>query len=508
MITSRTSSKRPRSWTAFVRPDVLLFSAWPFLSFIADNMTEDLDYGVVAVVFVASVLLLGVTTGLCRHITDETIQRRAINAIRIGFVLLFTFGSLDITLRNRFAYSSTLISFGAWTAMWLAAVVGAWWGSRSPLASKSLLAAFVAMSILPLVQIVGHLGAVRWNPLHAEARIHAAKTAGREASPNVYYFILDAYGRADTMRSGLGFDNSSFLEWLETQGFAVLPESHSNFPLTHLSMATTFNMDYIMKDGAYDEAVKRRAQAVRFGENPVVQMFRSHGYAYVHGVSGVAACKDGPEYCIRKTFGLSETTFALLSMSPLGVGFRKFLLDPEYATPRTLFPEVVEQILKGPRQSGQPLFVYSHILFPHPPYLKEDCTSFTESAYPTNPQEEMRHYPVTVGCLNHSIQANLPKLLAADPTAIVIFQGDHGFSRSDFFDKPAEEWPPEEVKWRYGNLSAFRLPDRCRKNLYPTMSSVNTFRLIKACLWGGEAEFLPDRSFLVRESDDEVARPW
>ncbi|MDP6271975.1 MAG: hypothetical protein QF398_16555, partial [Alphaproteobacteria bacterium] len=51
---------------------------------------------------------------------------------------------------------------------------------------------------------------------------------------------------------------------------------------------------------------------------------------------------------------------------------------------------------------------------------------------------------------------------------------------------------------RYGILNAIRLPDRCRHQLYPTMTSVNTFRIVFACIEDRPPRLLDDISLMIQ----------
>ncbi len=45
--------------------------------------------------------------------------------------------------------------------------------------------------------------------------------------PDVYFLVLDAYGRSDVLKEVIGFDNSAFLDRLERKGFFVARRSTS-----------------------------------------------------------------------------------------------------------------------------------------------------------------------------------------------------------------------------------------------------------------------------------------
>jgi hypothetical protein len=70
-------------------------------------------------------------------------------------------------------------------------------------------------------------------------------TLSQISTPDIYYIILDAYGRSDMLQTIHGFDNSQFIEALESRGFAVASQSKSNYPRTLLSLSSSLNMQYL-----------------------------------------------------------------------------------------------------------------------------------------------------------------------------------------------------------------------------------------------------------------------
>ena len=62
---------------------------------------------------------------------------------------------------------------------------------------------------------------------------------------DIYYIVVDGYARSDILQEMFGFDNASFVSYLQEKGFVVPTSGHSNYPATPLSIASTLNMDYI-----------------------------------------------------------------------------------------------------------------------------------------------------------------------------------------------------------------------------------------------------------------------
>lgn len=71
------------------------------------------------------------------------------------------------------------------------------------------------------------LGGIFQNDDKELAAIHLKKTKSLEDSPDIYYFILDAFGRSDTLKEVYDFDNSSFIDGLKQSGGFVVPSGSS-----------------------------------------------------------------------------------------------------------------------------------------------------------------------------------------------------------------------------------------------------------------------------------------
>ena len=56
--------------------------------------------------------------------------------------------------------------------------------------------------------------------------------------PDIYYIILDGYGRSDVLQELYDYNNSQFISSLEDKGFVVATDSHSNYIHTTLSLAS------------------------------------------------------------------------------------------------------------------------------------------------------------------------------------------------------------------------------------------------------------------------------
>jgi len=90
-----------------------------------------------------------------------------------------------------------------------------------------------------------------------------------------------------------------------------------------------------------------------------------------------------------------------------------------------------------------------------------------------------------------------PRLIGGSPVdPIIVLQGDHGPGAGLDWRSPTAEGLTE----RFRILDAIRLPGAAPELLYPTMSPVNTFRVILNQYFGTGLALLPDRSYFSTTS--------
>ena len=63
--------------------------------------------------------------------------------------------------------------------------------------------------------------------------------------PDIYFIVLDGYGRSDILREFYGHDNSAFINRLKQKGFWSSENSSANYSRTDFSIAATLNYRYL-----------------------------------------------------------------------------------------------------------------------------------------------------------------------------------------------------------------------------------------------------------------------
>jgi hypothetical protein len=315
--------------------------------------------------------------------------------------------------------------------------------------------------------------------------------------PNVYWLMLDQYARTDVLQRVMRLDDRPFVRDLEDRGFQVSTTSRTSYPRTHLSLASTLEMDYVLEPGHEVSDDFGRFGPVVLGNNATAARFRALGYQIVYGEAGGvewSSCReDLVDVCLpitRPSPATGPLEQTLLDRTPLGV----LPLPVPYGDPLTFADGLVDPAL----EVEAPFFAFQHILSPHYPYrYREDCTARTRplDARRTTHDQRIEHYRAQVRCLNDLVIQAVDRIVERDPSAVIIVQSDHGSDLTVTRDLDPDDWTPAQVTERFGVFDAMRLPADCDTEI-EGQPLVNTFRIVFGCIEGTEPELLDYRGFL------------
>ena len=324
-----------------------------------------------------------------------------------------------------------------------------------------------------------------------------ADSGGRQL-PDIYYIVLDGYGREDVLEQNFAYVNKEFTDWLAQKGFFVASNSRSNYVHTHLSMAASLNIRYLTEKENAGELVK---------ENGVTRFLQGLGYQYVHFGSGWAITKRSKRADTEVVFGnrsqllLNEFSAALARHTIAAALAKKAGLNLDSAFTENYakrFNHNMKKLRDIPDIPGS-TFTFNHNMQPHPPYIFDRDGNRPPSATfeltPTGGENtEIKKYIDQLIYVNKSVKALVDDLLRSSPEEpIIIIQGDHGPYSSDSsgFDDPSDRFVLE----RTAIFNVYYLPEYCRSGLYSDISPVNTFRAVFDSCLGTEFGLLEDKSY-------------
>lgn len=393
-----------------------------------------------------------------------------------SFTSFFHF-ELAVNLQGQTHFSGALGVGGA-ELLFLALLVAAVLITRFAWAQTLSWTAAILFALLPIGQIV-----LASPPRAAEAnlRISTEPLALTYTSrPSIWFFVADGYSRGDVLRSeydGLAIDG--FERELEERGFSIQERAVANYPHTYLSIPSTLQMDVLAEEG---DDIMDRAPYYRIlrGDNRLVSTLRSWGYSYAHSPADTwdgSKCSGLEDVCVNAAH-LSESERAVLLMTPL----RRLVESKEWARIHADRSNPVKTV-QGVENAnlGTPMFVFSHLMAPHPPYYRTANCQVIDAVWDTGAWGSRGQYAEAANCLNTLLIRAVDRILSRDPSAIIIIQGDHGTAHGiDLLEGNPKDWSPEDIKRRMGVFSAMRLPIGC-----PTpddLRLVNTFRLVLDCI--------------------------
>jgi hypothetical protein len=348
-----------------------------------------------------------------------------------------------------------------------------------------------------------------------EASVQNSSTlsTNRQDMPDVYFIVLDTYMRADALQQEMGFDNTAFINQLDKLGFYVARCSRPNYTSTKASIASTLNMNYLaaleaqygvsVDDNGFwtlikDSEVRRQLQGIGYktvsfrSEYPWLELTNADVFLgldrpsissqYLYPFENMYIRTTAAVILVAADSKLNISPQLQADSSPQAPAtvtdpFLRFHIDLELFT--------LAKLSEIPAIAG-PKFVYAHILIPHGPYVfgpngeirndpgytNNDLSADTGSTY------DRQGYLYGVQYINSKIIPILQSIIAESKNPpIIILEGDHGYRDNN---------PGHDT-----NLDAYYLPHGY-DNLYPSITPVNSFRIIFDQYFGASYPLLPD----------------
>jgi len=352
--------------------------------------------------------------------------------------------------------------------------------------ANAALVILVALSLVPLLGFWFHVNPGRQASGGLTVEVPLDKT---QRLPDIYYIILDAYGSAETFRNIYGYDNTEFMEFLTEKGFHVWPNSRSNYAYTTVSLASSLNMQYlhdVLDENASPRSFEFDKPNRMVHNSRVVRELKSNGYKYIHFPSGAFLTNYNEHADVLVSSG-SWNEFQMMLIKYTVVG----PLFPVNQRGKVNF--TFSRLAEARGMIDGPLFVFAHIMCPHPPYVfgpdGEEVDS--DRGDDLRDWDSKDAYIDQVRYVNKRIRMLVSEILDEyENPPVIVLQGDHGPS-STSYDHP-DSLHYQEVMTI---LNAYYLPGVDEELVYPSITPVNTFRLILRNYLGVDIPLLEDHSY-------------
>ncbi len=490
----------------------ILLAAYPPLALLASNLGQVAPV-TAARSLLASLLVGALVYGLLRLALKS--WQRAAPVAAFVLVMFFTYGHVYGLVEPLQAGGVAVGRHRYLAPLWAALTAGGAWlllrRKSTPAGLQRILTTAVSVLLILAVGQAAYAQArssIRVRQRGTSAASQAAVQAGggvtQPRRPDVYWIILDGYARSDALLEDFGFDNRPFLNDLREMGFVIPDCTLSNYTFTALSVSSTLHMDYVENYTPFvaqgDKTVDWLTYQDYLAHNPVRDRFETLGYKTVTFETGYwwADISDTDYFIVANDNPMGQAgsaaeisdfeemfirTTGLRPVEEMTQGLRKRLapqvltgFERRYLTVRFM----LDQLGRVPETIREPKFVMAHIMAPHDPYVFDADGNFVQIL------NQFDGYTNEVRYINGRVLEIVREILAnSDTPPVIVIQGDHGW----------------EMHNRTKNLNAYYLPGDGARKIYPTITPVNTFRVILDTYFGGQYGLIEDKSLYSEPGD-------
>lgn len=329
--------------------------------------------------------------------------------------------------------------------------------------------------------------------------------------PDIYEIILDGYGGRETLDRLYGFDNSPFIEELQSLGFQYAENARSNYCQTLLSLTALYEMDFV--HNIYpdlDPSISdRKILARNLSYSRVFQILTDLGYSKSAYASGYYFTElSGFDDFIVSVNEKSSFQNTLLEMTPIPAIARLTesgaLTDPHVSHAKHI--SGVLGAIGTLDHKTKPLYVTAHLVCPHPPFIFRSNGDFSIPNRPfilhdgshlrdlgVSSEEYQKLYISQLEYLNRMVLSAVHQILESNGKnePVILIFADHGPASLLDWDSLENSDLAERLK-----IPIFAYFPYVRDQLlYDGMSLVNLYPLVLNQYMRLGLELNDDRSF-------------
>lgn len=465
---------------------------------------HETDYPITSTEFILTIVLVMLLTAISFILIRLLIKNNIKAAIAATFFLAFGF--------NFFSLSNYLLGYNLFPV-----IAANYFGGDLLIASSVLLVLALTVIYLivskiktTLVRFNGYLNILlmvficfelinffTFEPkrIELEEKISANITpVESSALPDIYYIIFDSYTSFESLKRYWDYDNAKLGEFLKKRKFFIARDSHSNYNQTHFTMASNFNMSYLDYDSFSSLTIEHYPNLFRLiKDNTLIKTLERAGYKTINlSLFDIAGTSKFYRFDVIDEPGFFRSS---LFKKIIDVDYLAALLGLTY-TSEIRGSSVTEEIFSElktitKKNYDKPVFVYAHIMIPHPPYFFDKEGNLMPFDY-ANESADKWKYLNQLKYTNSVLMDAVENIFAnAEREPVIIIQGDHGFRMLE--DKKQQGAESHSI------LNTIYFPDHDYSLLYNNISSVNTFRVLLMKLGLMEIELKPDKKFFVAE---------
>lgn len=371
-------------------------------------------------------------------------------------------------------------------------------GSLIAMSSTQIIAHYISREFLrrqPAVSL--HPPGAEPPAAAAAGRVFSSSSGALSPARDIYYLIVDGHASASTLRDMYSVDIAGFSAHLEEHGFFIAEKSRSNYAMTMLSLASSLNGDYLHTIGPdlVDTDRKHLRETQRLIEdNFTTRFLKTRGYRFVFIGSGFGITQKNLHADLDIRCGFVDEFSGRFIQSTLirPIADRIRLIENDR---RKRILRMFVELDRVSRLAG-PKFVFAHVPAPQWPFLF-DANGDPVQPKIFEPERRKKAYTDQLAFIDRKVTQLVDSILAeAEVEPIIVIQSDHGpnfiYDQDDYFERSPG---PDLIREKMGILNAYLLPGSGETDLYPSISPVNTFRVIFNRYFSADLPLLDDRAF-------------
>lgn len=303
--------------------------------------------------------------------------------------------------------------------------------------------------------------------------------------PNIIYIVPDRYGGIDQLKNYFNYNNSIFHNALEDRGFIIGKDSRSNYPSSYASILSTLNSSYIIKSNNIKKTQEWAFPAIT--NSFAYSNLNDLGYE-LHNVnnwwegtrfilneeSNFYSEYIGPNSSVLSYYLNEKTPFASILRKLSKVMLKKtsnFLIDARLRC--DIQKNQFQKISDLAQSKNNGLFIYAHLMVPHPPYLLNasgDCNP-TSMTIPSSDQEANKtKYIESLRFFNDEILNIFDAMLQTNNSFIFVIQSDEGPNPCWYVDPCDDYWD-----LKTGSINAFYASNKLQISKDDLKTPINNF---------------------------------
>lgn len=325
------------------------------------------------------------------------------------------------------------------------------------------------------------------------------KPVDNNMRPDVYLFVMDEYSGFESLKYYHQYSNHPFKDSLEKRRFFVANNSASNYNLTWISVLSLMQMDYIhnLSDSIKSEVTiySRAAKAIQ--KNNVVEFFSLQGYKIINNTFFELKNTESKPYLVLpvgrrllldKTFGnvAREGLFHNIPSNQI-----QDFLNTRFAATNKYNERVQHTFVEALHKKDTPVFVYSHFLLPHIPYLKRpdgSTKSYADVYKESRKRNNDKGYIENLQYSNSMLLRFVDSIQRSSPNAVIIITSDHG--NRFVYQKRKRELD-------FNNFLAVYKKDGNYTGFSDSTTTVNLFRILLNNTFGQQLPLLENKKLDV-----------